>query len=1265
MDSKLKINGRLLASLFVLGMTLAPLPQLAVTADAATKTVKNTKKTTAAKNSNSFETPDFAFPQTVGKNARTALDNAFKTNNGTRAIQAAIQLCISDTQISGDSCAKAVATLDEVADRFGAPYNALAYMLEARLYSDIYSTQMYVFNSRKLPATPVPENVFEWSGDMFRNRICSLVEKAFSIADTSAPMPLADIRVLLTNADDAVAEGFTISDFIAIRADELLGMFGGNSGLVIPFGTKAAGSPADNVPGQAAALRSALIEKAIARHASDSNPNAEAYFCRLKLNTLSGAEYNSWLKACYDRFVSTPAGAAFVVDYSSTLGKRRERYELLEQYRKSFPSAPQIGLVESELNELSAKSLDVSFPSQILPDTPTQVMLTGANLYNGYVLVYAMPGHDTYNSTTYAQLSGLKPIMSLPVEIVGSTPDRVDTVLTVPALKPGLYAFVPSVTADASGRLVKNPKYHLNLTNVSDLSVFSTSSLFDSGRSLYVTSAYNQKPIAGAKVTLREIKSGRRGASLVKTTDSEGKVEIPSESFYYLAEYNGNYYDGMLYSSRASKYDDKEKLYTSVLTDLSIYHPGDTVQFEAVAYTSLDRKMRVAANRTFDIVLSDANSQPVDTVRLNSDSLGRLSSKFTLPKSGMLGRWLITAREGSTWTGSASLQVADYKSPTFLVSVESTGDAAEPGDDVKFKGRAVTYAGMPVGNAKVAYTVQYKPMWWKAMAAGGTYGGETTTDADGTFTISLPTAGLKGTPYAQGAFSLTADVTSPAGETQSSTPVTFSIGKSFYINPVIPETINASDSDGKFSVQVLDIAGASVKKPVYYEISAEGKTVKNGEFDAPQFVADLAAFKSGRYAFRFSLNQEFKSDSICQVSTDSVTIWRPDDKRPPVETPLWIPVKEYKMQSGAKNVKVRVGSSYKDSHILALTSDSRQLLESKWLEVSDGFVTVPVDGPADNERTYVTFIGEHNLNSVSEKVTVIPYEQTTKLNITTESFRDRIEPGARESWRFKFDVAGQPCANMAVSAVMTNKALNAIAPFQWSFNPTTMLYWSPSARLSFSNPFNTSNSGSMTSGVKVSEVKYFTAPEWNTYDMPLYSGAHGVYLPRYLATARNVQMRGAAKMSAGAVNMASVKNEMAESAADEEAPMEGADYGGVAMTETETESETLRQVNVPLAFFKPDLVTDANGVATVDFTTPEFVGTWQFQVMGYTPELKGNVLTLDAVAAKKVMVQMNAPRFVRTGDKVSFAATAYNNTDAAAPVSVRIELVDAVTGRRS
>lgn len=147
MDSKLKINGRLLASLFVLGMTLAPLPQLAVTADAATKTVKNTKKTTAAKNSNSFETPDFAFPQTVGKNARTALDNAFKTNNGTRAIQAAIQLCISDTQISGDSCAKAVATLDEVADRFGAPYNALAYMLEARLYSDIYSTQMYVFNS--------------------------------------------------------------------------------------------------------------------------------------------------------------------------------------------------------------------------------------------------------------------------------------------------------------------------------------------------------------------------------------------------------------------------------------------------------------------------------------------------------------------------------------------------------------------------------------------------------------------------------------------------------------------------------------------------------------------------------------------------------------------------------------------------------------------------------------------------------------------------------------------------------------------------------------------------------------------------------------------------------------------------------------------------------------------------------------------------------------------------------------------------------------
>ena len=102
------------------------------------------------------------------------------------------------------------------------------------------------------------------------------------------------------------------------------------------------------------------------------------------------------------------------------------------------------------------------------------------------------------------------------------------------------------------------------------------------------------------------------------------------------------------------------------------------------------------------------------------------------------------------------------------------------------------------------------------------------------------------------------------------------------------------------------------------------------------------------------------------------------------------------------------------------------------------------------------------------------------------------------------------------------------------------------------------------------------------------------------------------------------------------------------------------EVDCPMAFFMPQLVTDANGNAEVDFTVPQFNGTWQFQIMGYTEEMKGGVAVMNAVASKPVMAQMNAPRFVRTGDNVSVAAMLYNNSAEDMSLYGKIEVFDPV-----
>ena len=50
------------------------------------------------------------------------------------------------------------------------------------------------------------------------------------------------------------------------------------------------------------------------------------------------------------------------------------------------------------------------------------------------------------------------------------------------------------------------------------------------------------------------------------------------------------------------------------------------------------------------------------------------------------------------------------------------------------------------------------------------------------------------------------------------------------------------------------------------------------------------------------------------------------------------------------------------------------------------------------------------------------------------------------------------------------------------------------------------------------------------------------------------------------------------------------------------------------------------------------------------------------MASKKVMARLNAPRFMRVGDKVGISATLFNNTDAEAPVAGLIELINPATG---
>ena len=73
------------------------------------------------------------------------------------------------------------------------------------------------------------------------------------------------------------------------------------------------------------------------------------------------------------------------------------------------------------------------------------------------------------------------------------------------------------------------------------------------------------------------------------------------------------------------------------------------------------------------------------------------------------------------------------------------------------------------------------------------------------------------------------------------------------------------------------------------------------------------------------------------------------------------------------------------------------------------------------------------------------------------------------------------------------------------------------------------------------------------------------------------------------------------------------------------------------AFFFPDLRTNENGDIEFSFTMPEALTRWKFQALAHTKDLAFGYSSKEIVTQKQLMVQPNAPRFLREGDKMEFS----------------------------
>ncbi|MDE7119703.1 MAG: hypothetical protein K2O10_03760, partial [Muribaculaceae bacterium] len=357
--------------------------------------------------------------------------------------------------------------------------------------------------------------------------------------------------------------------------------------------------------------------------------------------------------------------------------------------------------------------------------------------------------------------------------------------------------------------------------------------------------------------------------------------------------------------------------------------------------------------------------------------------------------------------------------------------------------------------------------------------------------------------------------------------------------------------------------------------------------------------------------------------------------------------------------------------MLVSTKDN-PISQTRWIETVEGMQTVDVLLDGDSEAL-VQLCAVRDFTRETARVSVLPASSRKSLDLKIETFRDKVTPGDTETLTLKVSGREGASASSAVMASMTNAALGQLA-----FSGLASMHFPEFTRVS--DPWLSGwsfMSGSTSASLRAKWLKTlaYDQPAWQLYGRSLFG-------PMMRVCVRGSRMPyGAAAMGTDDLNvvrehkMAVMVTEAADGAMAESA---AADTGvsldevvtvgnGTASREQGADGTDVnaqyRPSEIPLAFFEPMLASGPDGSLTLRYTVPQANTTWLLSAVAYNAELLSAAVSENIVASKSLMVNLNAPSFLRGGDKVTVRASVMNNTDSVCSARGTVEVLDQADGR--
>jgi 5-hydroxyisourate hydrolase-like protein (transthyretin family) len=766
-----------------------------------------------------------------------------------------------------------------------------------------------------------------------------------------------------------------------------------------------------------------------------------------------------------------------------------------------------------------------------------------------------------------------------------------------------------------------------------------------------------------------------------------------------------------------------------VYTDRSIYRPLQKVFWKVVAYHghSQPADFKVSPAASLSVSLVDPNGQVVEERSVTTNSFGSAAGAFHVPAGRLLGAWQVR----TSWNGQAQVHVEEYKRPTFEVKILDSAKALRLNRPIVMSGEATYYFGLPVTNGEVRWRVRREPVypWWWACFHGELPATTSQVVASGETRLNHGKFAIGFTPYSdkrasQGVtyrYAVEADLTDEGGETRSAVRA-FRLGTTAVEAQVTADgaflrgggslTITRTDLDGvprsgkgAWRLMVLEQpaeAKLPADEPDFEESEvpseeqrksfhtpgdrlrsraspgyspettiarwkdareqAHGEVTHDANGVAKMFLSSLP---TGAYRLRYTTSDDFGE----KFSTwRDVIVAAPQGQRTSLAVPLYLGVEKFSAEVG-ETARFLVVSGLGNQELFfdrfragkrverrRIRSDQPSLIEMPIREEDRGGFSV-----------MVTAVRDHQVMSL-QALEFVPW-RNKELGVSFSTFRDRLRPGAHETWRVTVK-AGRRSVDEGVAEVLTYMYDRSLDLFSSHTPPSPMSLWPVRTGLPLLHS-SVGESGAMwvldnefirlpSLTLRIDRLRFFSDEGIGGIGRFLFSATPRAAMPMML----NREIDGA-KFDEEARRIRSDNGSSPRGRnlrnRDGNSPAQFAGRATASLTAQSATSAPVPQLRsnfAETAFFIPQLLTDQSGSASLEFSVPDSVTSWNVWVHAITRDLRSGSAQKEARSVKELMVRPYLPRFFREGDRAVLNVVIDNTSDHPISGDLKLEIFD-------